>query len=118
MTASETPGLFEPGTVVVVPFPFADVAVSRPRPALVLSTCDHQATSGCVVLAMITTARDSAWPSDVPLSDVGSTGLRTPSVVRTKIFTLDRALIDRPIGSLSDDDRKRVRQSIIGVLGL
>ncbi|HTQ13021.1 MAG TPA: type II toxin-antitoxin system PemK/MazF family toxin [Rhizomicrobium sp.] len=104
--------------VAVVPFPFTDVARSKPRPALTLSTRAANAASGQTVFAMITTAAASHWPSDVALSDLASCGLSHPSVVRFKLFTLDNRLIARRIGALSPADRTVVRRALRAVLGL
>ena len=50
---------FKPWDVVVVPFPFVDKKVSKPRPALVLSDIDFN-IKGLVILSMITTAEKTS----------------------------------------------------------
>lgn len=104
---------FEPGTVVVVPFPFTDRRVAKRRPALVLSAekAFHH-TSGHVVLAMITSNRHDPWPLDVPVRDLASAGLTTASVVRMKLFTLDQRLVLKTAGKLAPEDHKKVRASL------
>lgn len=105
--------------VVVVPFPFTDRRTTKRRPALVLS--DAAAFGDSVahsVLAMITSAGNARWPLDVPLQDLGSAGLPSPSVVRMKLFTLDHRLIVRRAGSLSPGDQKKVRAAIRKLLPL
>lgn len=89
--------------VVRVPFPFTDITASKRRPALVLSDfsefgdkCAHS------VLAMITSR--GGWPLDVPITDLSSAGLSSPSVVRFKLFTLDHRLILGSLGMLSAND--------------
>jgi mRNA interferase MazF len=94
--------------VVVVPFPFIDMSVSKPRPALVLSTGTFNEANGHTLLAMITTAARSRWPSDQPIADLASAGLRTPCVVRLKLFTLENRLLDRGVGALVAGDREAV----------
>ena len=46
----------EPSDLVIVPFPFSDLGVAKPRPALVLSGGDHNLAWGATLLAMVTTA--------------------------------------------------------------
>lgn len=99
---------FEPGDVVVVPFPFTDRATAKRRPALVLSHASFTEDTGHVILTMITTAAGSSWASDVPLHDPGTAGLETSCYVRLKIFTLPASLIVRTLGVLARDDRDRV----------
>ena len=73
------------GDVVVVPFPFVDAQVVKHRPALVLSNRVFNASSGQSVLAMITSANQSTWPTDLEIADLEQAGLKHYSVVRWKI---------------------------------
>lgn len=106
--------IYEPGTVVDVPFPFIEKERSKTRPALVLSAHSFQGACGACVLEMITSAERSAWPNDVVLADWHGAGLRKPSLVRWKVFTLDDALIRGARGALSLGDWSRVRSAIEG----
>jgi mRNA interferase MazF len=97
--------VYKPGDVVVVPFPFTERLASKRRPALVCSSAAYNSATRHVVLAMITTATQIAWPGDVAIRDLKATGLPAPSTVRWKLFTLDASLILRSTGSLSAKDR-------------
>ena len=104
---------YEAFDVVVVPFPFADRAASKRRPALVLSDrAAFNARIGHAVLAMITSATHSDWPLDVRVTDLKAAGLPSTSVVRMKLFTLDEQLIVRKAGSLAAADRKAVSSAV------
>ena len=92
--------------IVIVPFPFVDSARTRPRPALVLSSDGFNRQNGHSVLAMITRATHTRWPSDHAIADLGPTGLRDSSVLRFKLFTLDNRILARRIGELSEADRQ------------
>jgi mRNA interferase MazF len=92
--------------VVVVPFPFVDVATTKPRPALALSSTAFNRANGHTVLAMITRATHTQWPSDQAIEDLRPTGLRESSVVRFKVFTLDNRILRRRIGKLRGDDAR------------
>ncbi|MBN4082202.1 type II toxin-antitoxin system PemK/MazF family toxin [Mariprofundus ferrooxydans] len=99
--------------IVVVPFPFTDRESSKRRPALVLSGANHfNAQIGQSVLAMITSAANSAWPLDVEIHDLDAAGLTSASVVRMKLFTLDHQLILRKAGTLSEADSHQVDLSV------
>jgi mRNA interferase MazF len=50
------------GDVAIVPFPFTDIALAKPRPALALSFRTANEESGNTIFAMITTAAQSHWP--------------------------------------------------------
>lgn len=101
----------EPWDVVVVPFPFSERAGSKRRPALVLSSKAFN-RHGHTILAMITSTAHPPWPGDVVIGRPGQAGLRTPCLVRLKLFTLDNRLLIRTIGRLSPDDRRRAGEPL------
>jgi mRNA interferase MazF len=78
---------------------------------LVLSSEEFNQEQGIVVLAMITTAKRSRWKSDAPLNDWKEAGLKAPSMVRWKIFSLDSAMVFDRRGSLSQADRELIASS-------
>ena len=102
----------EPYDVVVVPFPFTDRDVSKRRPALVVSSTGFNRGHAQLVLAMITSTK-SEWPSDVILGAWRDANLTVPCKVRFKLFTLDRTLIIRKLGTLSPGDRQAVRDALL-----
>ena len=97
------------GDVVQLEFPFTDAAGAEERPALVLlDTGDDD-----VVAARITShyARDEY---DIEIDDLDAAGLGVPSVARLhKLATLEKSLIARKRGALSENDRNRMRQAIL-----
>ena len=93
--------------VVVVPFPFTDRATAKRRPALVLSAKAFNRYGHCV-LAMVTSASHRPWPGDTPIGDLKNAGLKAPSLVRLKLFTIDNRFIVRCIGTLGSPDEARV----------
>ena len=109
--------IFEPWQVVVVPFPFAEVAGSKRRPALVLSRRSFN-DGGHLILAMITSKSEPAWQGDGWIEDSESAGLDRRCLVRMKLFTLDSRLIVRLIGRLSDADVQRVKARLANCLGI
>ena len=103
--------------IVVVPFPFVDKPVSKKRPALVISNIDFN-TTGYSILSMITTKRKPVWPGDTQIMDILSCGLRSPCLVRLKLFTLDNRLLLRKIGKLGETDSFQVTKHLRSFLML
>jgi mRNA interferase MazF len=97
--------------VVVVPFPFVDRPIAKMRPALVFSSETFNEENNHSVLAMITTAARSSWPSDIPISDGESAGIAHRSVIRWKLFTLPNQIILRRLGQLGAKDVAAVRRA-------
>ena len=104
---------FDRHDVVVVPFPFTDRNEEKRRPALVLSDLEgFNRMAAHYVLAMITSARHSGWPLDVPIRDLEAAGLSSPCVVRMKLFTLPEELILRRAGNLTTEDTESVEKAL------
>ena len=104
---------YKPFDVVVVPFPFTDIKADKRRPALLLSSdVKFNKKSGHAVLAMITSQKNPDWPLDTSITGNHQVGLKAPSKVRMKLFTLDNRLIVKKIGKLAGQDRKAVAKAL------
>ncbi len=109
---------FDAFDVVLVPFPFSDRLAEKRRPAVIVSKPDQATRHGHVWLAMVTSARQDIWPSDVPVVDIALAGLPVASVVRTaKITTIEASRVLRRMGALDNKVAAAVRQQIIDQLG-
>jgi len=114
---SEKATRFDPFDIVVVPFPYADRLAKKRRPALVISN-RKLAAHGVIWVAMITSAENEAWSSDVAITDLKRAALPAPSVVRVaKIACIEPGRIDRRIGRLGKAEAKAVGQRLRGFLG-
>lgn len=108
---------FDPFDVVVVPFPYADRLAEKRRPALVISN-RKLAAHGVIWVAMITSADNEPWPSDVAIANLERAGLPAPSVVRpSKIACIEPSRIDRRLGRLDKAAARKVGQRLRGFLG-
>ena len=108
----------KPGAIVVVPFPFTDLPIAKPRPALVLSPAEMNGQTGQTLMAMITSAARSTWPHDVEIADLEAAGLPRPCLIRWKLFSIDNRLIARQTGALSGPDRKAAAEAGRAVIAL
>jgi mRNA interferase MazF len=97
--------IFKPFDVVTFAFPFVEKAGFVTRPVVVLSGhVGFSAESGISIVAMITSAKRSAWPLDFEITDLAAAGLPHPCVVRMKLNSAAHDLVDRHIGTLSESD--------------
>jgi mRNA interferase MazF len=107
---------FDPFDIVVVPFPYADRLAEKRRPALVISN-RKLAAHGLIWVAMITSAENEPWSSDIAIIDFARAGLPAPSVVRpAKIACIEPGRIDRRIGRLNKAAARKVRQRLRGFI--
>ncbi len=115
--SAEPEARYGPFDVVVVPFPYADRLAEKRRPALVISN-RKLAVHGLIWVAMITSADNEAWSSDVAITDLKRAGLPAPSVVRVaKIACIKPGRIDRRVGRLDKAAARMVGQKLRGFLG-
>jgi len=93
----------QPGDVVVADFP--GVTGIKRRPALVISSDAYHTVRPDVILGLLTgQVAAAASPTDYPLRDWRSVGLRTPTAFRTFLITLPREDVIAVIGRLSEHD--------------
>jgi mRNA interferase MazF len=109
---------YKPYDVVIMPFPFADRATSVVRPAVILTHFDSFGQhSGVALVAMITSAKQTAWPFEFPITDIASAGLSQPCVIRFKLNSIDYSLMEKKIGVLANTDHQAVRSALGKLFG-
>lgn len=107
--------VFQPGEVVVVPFPYSDRFAEKRRPALVVS---NEGVQGYVWVVMITSAKHSSVPHDLAVSDIDLAGLPAPSIIRpTKITNVEPSRIVRRAGQLTKEQADLVFETVRSFIG-
>lgn len=100
---------FSAGDVVIVKFPFTDLAAHKKRPAVIVSDSPFAAIQGDIVVVALTS---QPLDASTRLDDWRSAGLLKPTWVKRLIATLARDLVDKRLGSLTANDRIRVRDVV------
>lgn len=108
---------YTPGDVLYASFPYTDLPLYKRRPVVVLSPDSYQKETGHIIGVMVTTAKDSTWPSDFPVKNLEKAGLKNPSFVRFKFFSLPADLIIKPLGRLVSGDKKAVLDTARKMIG-
>ena len=96
---------YEPGDVVLVPYPFGERPGGRKRPVLVVSSDEHNQETGELVVAQIT-SRVSSSPraGDCRIEEWREANLPRPALVRARLATVGISLVLRKLGRLSESD--------------
>jgi mRNA interferase MazF len=102
--------------VVLMLFPFTEKKGKKQRPAVVLSPSEFNKSHSHSIVAMVTTASITKWPSDLALKHTVEAGLHAPCVVRAKLFTISHDLVIGRVGTLSSDDAVAVRRWSAGLV--
>jgi mRNA interferase MazF len=85
------------GDIVLIPVPFTDLSSRKRRPVVVISNDAYpRATNDCIVVAMTSNPRSTAFSLAVTSTDLIEGQLNRPGRVRTdKIYTLAQSIIIR-----------------------
>jgi mRNA interferase MazF len=107
--------MFEPGTVVLMPFPFSDLSATKRRPVLMLTQPDHQGD----FVAMPLTSQPQPAPALRLLPGPMALGGDLPltSWVKTDtVYSLRVTRIDKTVGRLGEDSRTYCEQQLCAYL--
>ncbi len=93
------------GDVVLVPMLFSGLQGQKHRPAVILSTDDyHEEWDELLMVAVTSQTPVTARSTGCPIRDWPRAGLSHPSWVRSHLATVDRRLIIRRLGQLTQRD--------------
>lgn len=85
--------MYDPGSVVLLPFPFTSLDTSKKRPAVVVNRRSYQEVTHDIVLAAVTSQLHDG-PGDMAVRYWAEAGLLKPSYLRTgKLITVHESLI-------------------------
>ncbi len=100
-------------SIVLVPFPFTDLSEVKRRPALILSP-DEYNQSQDVVIAFITSKLDlKPRIGDYRIKEWEKANLPKPSIIRMKFATIDKSIISRQLGQLTDRDSREFSKLLV-----
>lgn len=104
---------FEKGDVVVMHFPFSNLADSKKRPALVLTSLKG---TDRIVCQITTNATIDDYSITLDNRNFSKGSLSKPCVIRpNKIFTADESIILYKAGSLKESKIREVEESIVKI---
>ncbi|MFT5206974.1 MAG: mRNA interferase MazF [Candidatus Omnitrophota bacterium] len=103
---------YKQGDIVLLEFIFSERVGAKKRPALILSSDIYHQSRQEIIVAAITSNIKRNLVGDSMISDWKKAGLPKPSIVTGIIQTFKHNLIERQLGSLSDQDYKTVQQNL------
>ena len=99
--------------IILVPFPFTDLKAVKKRPALIISPDEYNEKMD-IVIVFITSKLDSEYRlGDYKILEWKKSNLPKPSLIRMKFATIDKSIIVKKIGKLSEKDVKRFKKLLI-----
>jgi mRNA interferase MazF len=109
---------YSSGDIVLVPFPFTDQSAVKKRPAVIVSSDAYNRNRPDIVIMAITSQlRSVDYFGDVIVIDWQQAGLLKPSVVKPIFTTVEKGLVIKQLGRISDNDRSALRAALKNILG-
>lgn len=105
---------FVKGDVVVVPFPFSDLAQAKRRPALVIARLDGDDVILCQITSQSVADHYSVMIAD---TDFASGSLKQKSNARpNRLFTADSHIILYKAGTLNHGKLSEIIDKVVGII--
>ena len=109
---------FEFGNVVLVPFPFTNLAAFKQRPAVVVSSRTYNDAKPDIVIMPVTSQlRSVSSLGEVLIGEWQQANLLKPSVIKPVFATLEQHLVIRFLGNLQARDQAALHAAIAVVFG-
>jgi mRNA interferase MazF len=105
------------GDVVLVPFPFTNQSGTKKRPAVVSKAVYDSSHPDLVLAAITSQIRKPLKIDEVEMIEWQNSGLLKPSVIKPVFKTIEKSLILRQLGSLSNSDASNLRKTLQLILG-
>ena len=106
------------GDIVLVPFPFTSQVITKKRPAVIASSGAYNRQRPDIILMAVTSQMQSAnYFGDMMISQWQQAGLLKPSVIKPIFTTVEKGLVLKKLGSMSDNDRKELKIAIQVIIG-
>jgi len=106
------------GDVVLVPFPFTDQSAVKKRPAIIVSSGDYNRfRPDIVVMAVTSQIRSADFFGDVTIRDWQQAGLLKSSVIKPIFTTLEKMVVIKLLGRISEQDQSTLEATLQEILG-
>ena len=106
------------GDIILVPFPFTDQTTSKKRPAVLISSRVYNAERPDIIIMAITSqVRNIGKTGETAISDWQEAGLLKPSTIKPVITTIEKDLVLKKLGYLSDNDRQSLHEILLTIIG-
>ncbi len=103
--------------IVLVPFPFTDLSTKKKRPALVISPDYHNKGSEIVIAFITSNINVKKRLGDYLISEWSKAKLPKPSLIRMRFATIDKTMIIKKIGKLTQKDSTEFKKLLIDFFG-
>lgn len=106
------------GDIILVPFPFTDQTTSKKRPAVVVSTNAYNNDRPDIILMAVTSQmRHLGKTGEAVVDDWQEAGLLKPSLIKPILTTIEKSLVLKKLGRLSEKDCHTLQEVLWTTIG-
>ncbi len=106
------------GDIILVPFPFTDQTTSKKRPAVVVSSDVYNSDRPDIILMAVTSQmRHLGKTGEAEVQDWQEAGLIKPSLIKPILTTIEKSLVLKKLGRLSEKDCHTLQEVLWTVIG-
>jgi len=102
--------------LVLISFPFTNLKSEKKRPSLIVSPDEYNRGPDVVILFVTSKLNRPYRTGDYRIRDPKKAGLPKPSMIRMKFATIDKTIIKRKLGRLSEKDIKDFQKELFSLL--
>ncbi len=104
---------YEQWDIILIPFPFTNLAVTKKRPALIVSPAEFNTAFEAAIIMFITSNLSAyGLMGDYKIKKWKKAGLPKPSMSRMKLATVDKKIIIKKFGHLKERDIKAIQEKL------
>lgn len=101
-----------------MPFPFTDQFATKQRPGVIVSSgAYHRDRRDVILMAVTSQVRGSGAFGEVIVQDWQAARLLKPSAIKPVIATVERTLVIKTLGRLSQRDQQMLKETIAKIVG-
>ena len=106
------------GDTVLVPFPFTDQSSIKKRSAVIVrSSAYNEKRPDIIIMAVTSQVHSVKYFGDVFVKEWENAGLLKPSIIKPVFTTIEKGLVLRKLGRISQDDRISLQKSLQEIIG-
>jgi mRNA interferase MazF len=105
--------LYNKWDIILVPFPFTDLSTFKRRPSLIISPEEYNQSDDLIITFITSNIPFEKRIGDYTILNWKESGLPKPSLIRMKFSTINKSIVVKKIGILSETDITAFKKNLI-----
>ena len=109
---------YKQGEIIIVPFPFSDLTVTKQRPVLIISkNSDNFSSDDIITCGLTSNLRDSRNSVLINNNDLEYGSIPTKSRIKVdKLFTLDKKIVKKKLAKINKTAFSKVKEEFLKLI--